>query len=196
ARSRPFTGAGFRALWNEDIWAIYYGPNYYKAFDAHSVYFEVLGEHGLLGFGLYIGALVSTLISLGRLRRRWRDHPEYGYISRYAEMTQLSLYPFMLSGAFIPFAYFDLYYLLVACGSMLYVLSQEAGPADAAKAEAQRAEAARLAPPRRRPLAPPPPRPPPPPPPPPPRRTSPPIPTEASTCLRRFAPPFATTSSS
>src|SRR5262249_16810616 len=79
------------------------------------------------GFGLYIGVLVSTLISLGRLRRRWRDHPEYGYISRYAEMTQLSLYPFMLSGAFIPFAYFDLYYLLVACGSMLYVLSQEAG---------------------------------------------------------------------
>jgi len=156
AVSRPFTGAGFRALWNEDIWAIYYGPSFYKAFDAHSVYFEVLGEHGLLGFGLYIGALVSTLFSLGRLRRRWRDHPEYGYISRYADMTQLSLYPFMLSGAFIPFAYFDLYYLLVAGGSMLYVLSQEAERVEAAKAEAQRAEAARLGPPRRRgrPLAP------------------------------------------
>jgi len=151
---RPFTGEGFRAMWNEDIWAIYFGPSYYKAFDAHSLYFEVLGEHGLLGFGLYIGALVSTLISLGRLRKRWRDHPEYGYISRYADMTQLSLYPFMLSGAFIPFAYFDLYYLLLAGGSMLYVLSQQAERAEAAKAEAQRVETARLAPPRRRPLAP------------------------------------------
>ena len=151
---RPFTGEGFRAMWNEDIWAIYFGPSYYKAFDAHSVYFEVLGEHGLLGFALYIGALVSTLISLGRLRKRWRDHPEYGYISRYADMTQLSLYPFMLSGAFIPFAYFDLYYLLLAGASMLYVLSQQAERAEAAKADAQRAEAARLGPPRRRPLAP------------------------------------------
>jgi len=155
AVSRPFTGAGFRALWNEDIWAIYFGPSYYKAFDAHSIYFEVLSEHGLLGFGLYIGALLSTVISLGQLRRRWRNHPEYDYISRYADMTQLSLYPFMLSGAFIPFAYNDLYYLLLASGSMLYVLSQEAERAEAAKAEAQRADAARLAPSRRRrPLAP------------------------------------------
>src|SRR5262249_54492168 len=85
----------------------------------------------------------------------WRDHPEYGYIARYADMTQLSLYPFMVSGAFIPFAYFDLYYLLLAGASMLYVLSQQAECAEVAKVEAQRAEAARLAPPlRRRPLSP------------------------------------------
>src|SRR5262249_47989376 len=163
ARSRPFTGAGFRALWNEDIWAIYYGPSFYKAFDAHSVYFEVLGEHGLLGFGLYIGALVSTLISLGRLRRRWRDHPEYGYIARYADMTQLSLYPFMLSGAFIPFAYFDLYYLLLAGASMLYVLSHEAQPP-----QPPRPPRTGPPPPPPPPAPPPPGRPPPPPPPPPP----------------------------
>ena len=126
AVSRPFTGAGFRALWNEDIWAVYFGPSYYKAFDAHSVYFEVLSEHGLLGFGLYIGALISTLVSLRTLRKRWRNHPEHGYISRYAEMTQLSLYPFLICGAFIPFAYFDLYFLLLATSSMLFVLSKEA----------------------------------------------------------------------
>jgi putative inorganic carbon (HCO3(-)) transporter len=126
AVSRPFTGAGFKALWNEDIWAVYFGPSYYKAFDAHSVYFEVLSEHGLLGFGLYIGALISALVSLRTLRKRWRNHPEHGYISRYAEMTQLSLYPFLICGAFIPFAYFDLYFLLLATSSMLFVLSKEA----------------------------------------------------------------------
>jgi probable O-glycosylation ligase (exosortase A-associated) len=131
ALHRPLTGAGFRAMWNEDIWAIYFGPNYYKAFDAHSIYFEVLGEHGLLGFGLYFGALVSTLWTLRRLRALWRDHPKHGYISRYAEMTQLSLYPFLLTGAFIPFAYFDLYLLLLATASMLFVLSEEAERAEA-----------------------------------------------------------------
>jgi len=126
AVSRPFTGAGFRALWNEEIWAIYFGPSFYNAFDAHSIYFEVLGEHGLLGFSLYLGALISTLLTLRRLRKRWRHHPEHGYLSRYAEMTQLSLYPFLVCGAFLPFAYFDLYFLLVATASVLFVLSQEA----------------------------------------------------------------------
>jgi len=130
AVSRPFTGAGFRALWNPDIWFIYFGPSYYKAYDAHSIYFEVLSEHGLLGFGLYMGVMVSTLLTLRRLRKRWRDHPEHGYISRYAEMTLLSLYPFFVCGAFIPYAYFDLYFLLVATTSMLFALSQEAQRAE------------------------------------------------------------------
>jgi len=131
AISRPFTGAGFRAMASGEIWDIYFGPSFHRAYDAHSIYFEVLSEHGLLGFGLYIGALVSTLWTLRRLRKRWRNHPEHGYISRYAEMTQLSLYPFLVTGAFIPFAYFDLYFLLLATGSMLFVLSQEAERAEA-----------------------------------------------------------------
>jgi putative inorganic carbon (HCO3(-)) transporter len=130
AMSRPLTGAGFWALWNPEIWAIYFGPSYYKAFDAHSVYFEVLSEHGVLGFGLYMGALVSTLLTLRRLRTRWRNHPEHGYLSRYAEMTQLSLYPFLVCGAFIPYAYFDLYFLLLATTTILFALSQVAERAE------------------------------------------------------------------
>ena len=126
AIGRPFTGAGFKALSSEDIWAIYFGPSFRGTYDAHSVYFEILGEHGLLGFGLYMGLMVSTMLTLRRLRKRWRNHPEHGYLSHYAEMTQLSLYPFLVCGAFIPFAYFDLYFLLVATTSMLFVLSQEA----------------------------------------------------------------------
>lgn len=131
AVSRPLTGAGFRALWNADLWLTYFGRNFLKAFDAHSIYFEVLGEHGFLGLGLYLGALISTMLTLRRLRKRWRGHPEHGYLSRYAEMTQLSLYPFLVSGAFIGVAYFDLYYLLVATTGMLYALSQTAEAAEA-----------------------------------------------------------------
>jgi len=126
AIDRPFTGAGFRALSTEAVWAIYFGPSFRGTFDAHSIYFEMLGEHGLLGFGLYVGIIVSTMLTLRRLRKRWRNHPEHGYLSRYAEMTQLSLYPFLVCFAFIPVAFFDLYFMLVATTSMLFVLSQEA----------------------------------------------------------------------
>jgi O-antigen ligase len=121
------TGAGFRALWNEFIWLKYFGgANYATIRDTHSLYFEVLSEHGFLGFGLYLFILGSTLVNLWQLRRRWRGHPEHGYISNYAEMTQLCLYPYMVAGAFITVAYFDLYFYFVASSVMLRALSNQA----------------------------------------------------------------------
>jgi putative inorganic carbon (HCO3(-)) transporter len=126
AVDRPFVGAGFRALWNQDIWLRYYGPDFATVRDVHSLYFEVLEEHGFLGFGLYFSVLVSTLLMLRRLRKRWRGHPEHGYISNYAEMTQLCLYPFLVAGAFIGVAYFDLYFFFVAASVMLGALSEQA----------------------------------------------------------------------
>jgi len=126
AVDRPFTGAGFRALQNEDIWDIYYGPDFLAVRDTHSLYFEVLSEHGFVGFGLYMLVLASTLVSLWRIRRRWRGHHEYGYIANYAEMTQLCLYPYMVAGAFITVAYFDLYFYFVASSVMLRALSNQA----------------------------------------------------------------------
>jgi len=131
AVSRPFTGAGFKALSSPDIWIIYYGPGYRGTYDPHGVFFQLLGEHGLLGFALYMGMITSTLLTLRRLRKRWRNHPNNGYLSGYAEMTQLSLYPFLVNGAFIPAAYIDLLFLLVAATSILFVLSEEAERAEA-----------------------------------------------------------------
>jgi O-antigen ligase len=94
--------------------------------DAHSLYFEVLGEHGFLGLGLYLLVLVTTLVSLSRIRKRWRGHAEYGYLANYAEMTQLCLYPYLIAGAFITVAYFDLYFYFIASSVVLRSLSAQA----------------------------------------------------------------------
>ncbi|MDO8475182.1 MAG: putative O-glycosylation ligase, exosortase A system-associated [Candidatus Rokubacteria bacterium] len=126
ALDHPFAGGGFRALWNEDIWNIYYGSDFLAVRDTHSLYFEVLSEHGFLGFGLYLLVLAGTLVTLRRIRKRWRGHAEYGYLANYAEMTQLCLYPYMIAGAFITVAYFDLYFYFVASSVMLRALSNEA----------------------------------------------------------------------
>ena len=103
AVAHPFAGEGFRALWNPEIWNEYFGynslnyTNYgYNALairDVHSLYFEVLSEHGFLGFGLYIAIIVSAMVTLAGVRRRWKGHPEYGYLSHYAEMNQLCSVP-------------------------------------------------------------------------------------------------------
>ena len=94
--------------------------------DAHSLYFELLEEQGFLGLGLYLLVLVGVLVNLRHIRKRWRGHPEHGALSNYAEMTQLGLYPFMVAGAFLTVAYFDLYFAFVATSVMLRRLSEEA----------------------------------------------------------------------
>jgi probable O-glycosylation ligase (exosortase A-associated) len=128
ALDHPFTGRGFRALWNPDIWIMYSGLELEgpRTTDAHSLYFEVLAEHGFVGFGLYLLVLASTLTTLRRIRKRWRGHPEHGYLAVYAEMTQLCLYPFLVAGAFIGVAYFDLYFYFVGASVMLRSLSDQA----------------------------------------------------------------------
>jgi putative inorganic carbon (hco3(-)) transporter len=144
AVAHPFAGEGFRALWNPEIWNEYfgynpldytnYGYNSLAIRDVHSLYFEVLSEHGLLGFGLYIAIVVSAMATLAGVRRRWKGHAEYGYLAHYAEMNQLSLYPFLVAGTFLTFAYFDLFFLLVATSTILKVLSMRAEEAIAATA--------------------------------------------------------------
>jgi putative inorganic carbon (HCO3(-)) transporter len=131
ALDRPFTGAGFRALWNDDLWFRYYGDDFLASRDAHSLFFEVLAEHGFLGLMLYLSILCNILLTLRRIRRRWRKHPDYAYLSNYAEMTQLCLYVYLVSGAFLGVAYFDLYFNLVAASFVLYALSTEAAKATA-----------------------------------------------------------------
>jgi len=125
ALDHPFLGGGFRAFNVKPVWDRYY-PGEYLAFrDSHSLYFEVLGEHGFLGMGLYLMLLVVTFVNLGRIRKRWQAHPEHGWLSRYADMTQLALYPFLVAGAFLGVAYFDLYFHLVAIGVILKALSDQ-----------------------------------------------------------------------
>jgi putative inorganic carbon (HCO3(-)) transporter len=126
AIAHPLFGQGFRALWSRDVWAEYYGQNFTAARDAHSIYFEVLAEHGILGFAIYLIILVSTLFTLRRVRRRWRGDPEHGYLATYAEMTTKALYPFVVAGAFLGVAYFDLYFLFVATSGILGALSARA----------------------------------------------------------------------
>jgi probable O-glycosylation ligase (exosortase A-associated) len=70
ALDHPFTGGGFRTMWNPIVWLRYFDPDMEssRSTDAHSLYFEVLGEHGFLGLGLYLLVLGSALVSLRRIR--------------------------------------------------------------------------------------------------------------------------------
>ncbi|MCB1722108.1 MAG: putative O-glycosylation ligase, exosortase A system-associated [Chromatiaceae bacterium] len=118
ANSRPL-GAGFD-MYNPVTWAIYSpkttekrasDPSIIRA--AHSIYFQVLGEHGW--FGLLLFLLLGWLVwrTAARLRKRATGNAELQWVVHLAGMCQVALVGYAVGGAFLSLAYFDLPYNLL-----------------------------------------------------------------------------------
>jgi len=75
---------------------------------AHSIYFQVLGQHGFVALGLYLFLMLSTLSKCSKLAKRTAGDPELEWIGNYASAIRISLIGYMVSGAFVSTAYFDL----------------------------------------------------------------------------------------
>ena len=82
--------------------------------DAHSIYFEVIGEHGWIGFILFMGLAMTTWFRASRVARGAKKHKRLYWLGDLARMSQVSMAAYATSGAFIGQAYFDLYYAIVA----------------------------------------------------------------------------------
>lgn len=119
AKAKLF-GGGFRTF-TAELFA-QYAPNPTDVHDAHSIYFEVMAEQGFPGLAIYLLIMGTTLVRLERLRRRFRRDPERRWVGELAEMLQFSVVAYMLGGAFLGLAYFDLYYYLVVAGILLELI--------------------------------------------------------------------------
>jgi probable O-glycosylation ligase (exosortase A-associated) len=124
ALERPLVGGGFRAM-TAEVWGRFV-PGYVRDTDAHSIYFQVLAEHGFVGLGLFIALILSTLATLRHVKRRSAGQPSLASIRHCAQMLQVSIYAYLVSGAFLSLSYFDLFYQLVAVALILKVLVQRA----------------------------------------------------------------------
>jgi probable O-glycosylation ligase (exosortase A-associated) len=112
ATDRPLTGGGFETF-TPDLFQKY-APDPDDVHDAHSIYFEVLGEHGFIGLGLFLLLAVFAWRSAAWTIRRARRDPGRKWAADLAAMVQVSLVGYAAGGAFLGLAYFDLYYHLVA----------------------------------------------------------------------------------
>jgi putative inorganic carbon (HCO3(-)) transporter len=92
----------------------------------HSIYFQTLGEQGFVGLGIFLLVLGGCFYTLRSLRRRVRGQPSFAWIINYSNMIEISLLGYVVSGAFLPRAYFDLWFQLAAATALLKILYDQA----------------------------------------------------------------------
>jgi probable O-glycosylation ligase (exosortase A-associated) len=111
ALDRPLTGGGFETFTPQVFRK--YAPDPENIHDAHSNYFEMLGEQGFIGLGLYLLLIASCIIRLRFLKSRIRRDPALQWAQHYPDMLQVSIFAYVIGGAFLGRAYFDMFYQLV-----------------------------------------------------------------------------------
>ena len=122
AKDYPAMGGGFEAF-TPSLFARY-APDPGDVHGPHSIYFGVLAEHGFVGLTLYLALVASCCGALFWISRR-ADRYDDRRSLYYAYMLQFSLIGFLVSGAFLGRAYFDLYFSLVAAVAILRQLCRE-----------------------------------------------------------------------
>lgn len=119
ALDRPLVGVGFRAD-NPAVFARYaslegpYAIFAGRVYVAHSIYFQMLGEHGFVGLALFLALGIVTWRTAGKLARQTKDDADFGdWMPMLMRMVQVSLIGYASGGAFLSLAYVDLPYYII-----------------------------------------------------------------------------------
>jgi probable O-glycosylation ligase (exosortase A-associated) len=128
ANDYPITGAGFETF-TRVLYSRYLGPEYYN-FGPHSVYFQMMAEHGYPGLLIFLSIIGSCLLTCRRVKRWSVQNEEDGRLGHFADMVSASLMAFAASGAFLGFAYFDLFYQMIGTTIILATFVRQEQDAD------------------------------------------------------------------
>lgn len=105
-------GGGYRVFTPRMF--LVYAPEPRTFFDAHSIYFQVLGEHGYIGLTLFLLLMLFAWRTGSRILKFCKNKEDLKWASDLAAMCQVSIIGYAVSGAFLTLAYYDLYYGIVA----------------------------------------------------------------------------------
>jgi putative inorganic carbon (hco3(-)) transporter len=104
-------GVGFNAA-RPELFAKYspYFSEMGSTHAAHSIYFQVLGNHGFVGLALFLMIWVATWRAAGQVRSKAALVPQARWCADLAAMAQVALVGYAMGGAFLSLSYFDLPY--------------------------------------------------------------------------------------
>jgi probable O-glycosylation ligase (exosortase A-associated) len=124
ANDRPIFGGGFE-VFNQRATYLKYAPQFDHFIDAHSIYFNLLGEHGYVGLGLFVLLILCSLASLLSTYRAGLQREELAWASDFAHMLGAGIVAYLVTGAFLSVAYFDLGWHFLAFVVILKALTAQ-----------------------------------------------------------------------
>jgi putative inorganic carbon (hco3(-)) transporter len=127
ANDRPLIGGGYE-LYTLTVFAKY-APDPLAVHAAHSIYFQMLGEHGYVGLILFLALGVVAWVTANRVIKRSRDSPENAWAGNLAKAIQVSLIAYAVGGAFVNIAYWEIQYYEVIALMVMYALLKPPKPA-------------------------------------------------------------------
>ena len=120
ANDRPLVGGGANAFTRDLFYR--YAPEPERVHDAHSIYFEILGEQGYPGLLIFVAMLFFSFRNCSWVMNTTRGDPDKKWAFDLARMLKASFVAYMVGGAFLGLAYFDLLYHLVALTVLVRVV--------------------------------------------------------------------------
>ena len=103
-----------------------YAPNPTDIHSAHSIYFQMLGEHGYVGLILFLSLGIASWMTARRIIKASHGRPDYAWAENLARAMQVSLIGFAAAGAFVNIAYWELVYYQIVILMASYRLVQPA----------------------------------------------------------------------
>lgn len=126
ANDRPLVGGGFE-LYTSRTFAKY-APNPTDVHAAHSIYFQILGEHGYVGLMLFLTIGLVAWSTANRIIKISRFNPDHAWTANLAKAIQVSLIGYAVGGAFINIGYWEIQYYEILALMVVYGLLKESEP--------------------------------------------------------------------
>lgn len=125
ARHRPLVGGGFGAF-VLDAGSIPGRPGWVEA---HNIFFQMMGEHGFVGLGLFCALIVAVWRSCAAVQRRVRGREDLAWAGDLGRAVQVALVAYVVGGSFVSIATTPFLFILaaIAAGTRALVQRELAG---------------------------------------------------------------------
>ena len=126
------TGGGFECF--QEATFLIYAPDPSNVHDSHSIFFQVMGHHGFIGFAMFLLLICFTWFTASSVIRVAKRDTATIWLRDLMAMVQVSLVAYLTAGAFLGLAYFDYFYnlsLIVAVARVIVIRSAAGAPESA-----------------------------------------------------------------
>lgn len=124
--SENVLGGGFN-VFSQRMFQLY-APDPLNYHVAHSIWFQVLGDQGFIGLGMFIMLIVCVWRTGSRVRKHCSTRSDLAWASDLTRMCQVCLIGYAISGSFLSLAYYDLYYdiiIILVCLEKILIPSKQ-----------------------------------------------------------------------